>query len=899
MWENAKRFLIPTLWDTRKVAAFLSGKKMQKIDLNLNRELYDKADQHKAKYIAKPGLNEEIVRLISKTKNEPQWLLEKRLKGLDLFKQTPMPNWGPDLSKLDVNEIVFFVDPNAKETDKWEEVPEEIKQTFDRLGIPEAEKKALAGVGAQYDSSVVYHHLMKELKDQGVIFENMDVAVQKYPELVNKYFMTSCIPITDHKFIMLHAAVWSGGTFIYIPKGVKVELPLQAYFRMNEQSGGQFEHTLIIVDEGAELHYIEGCSSPKYSKNSLHAGCVELHVLPGAKMTYSSIENWSKNVYNLNTKRAIVHKNAAVRWLNGNMGCLVGDSKVFTNPKGPVDIKEIKEGDKVYSWDEKTNSIVKSKVTAKMFSGIKKVYKVEAGGRGIEATANHPFLTLSRKKNLPSHKKGFFHFEWKPLEELKEGDVVGIAKKLPFEGKPYSLPQYDYNYSVQSGNQYSKFDMNAKTLYNEEIIIPKETSHKFMWLMGIMLGDGFIDVKSNKMNIAVHKTANDTRPILMKIVKDLFNYEIKDREDRYVEIYSKVLADLFTKIGFGGDAATKKMPSWVFGLPEDQILSLLAGYFDSDGHVAKSGLRYQAIAYTSINKRLLENIKTLAIMCGFGVSRIFKHRENGKTVIIGKECNARESWRILLNGPKTQHFPSKSKKKKENIDKIKSRRNFGRIGSLNFKSKTNEEIGFARIEKIIPLEEKPTYDIEVEGFHNFIADGLIVHNSCKTMLYPCSILAGEYAHSESIGIAFAGPGQDQDTGAKVIHIAPNTTSIIKAKSISKGGGISSYRGLVRVTKDAVNTKSKVQCDALLLDNESVSNTYPYMKVDNNKVNLGHEATVSKIGEEQLFYLTSRGLSEQQAIQMIVSGFIEPVIKALPLEYAVELNKLIELEVEGF
>jgi len=342
-----------------------------------------------------------------------------------------------------------------------------------------------------HNSSVVYHHLMKELKDQGVIFENMDVAVQKYPELVKKYFMTSCIPINDHKFIMLHAAAWSGGTFIYVPKGVKVELPLQAYFRMNEQSGGQFEHTLIIVDEGAELHYLEGCSSPRYSKNSLHAGCVELHVLPGARMTYSSIENWSKNVFNLNTKRAIVHKNSTVRWLNGNMG------------------------------------------------------------------------------------------------------------------------------------------------------------------------------------------------------------------------------------------------------------------------------------------------------------------------------------------------------------------------------------------------------------------------SQKTMLYPCSVLIGENAHSESIGIAFAGPGQDQDTGAKAIHIAPNTTSIIKAKSISKGGGISSYRGLVRVTKDAINAKSNVQCNALLLDKHSVSNTYPYMKVDNNKVHLGHEASVSKIGEEQLFYLTSRGLTEQQAIQMIVSGFIEPVIKALPLEYAVELNKLIELEVEGF
>lgn len=460
-------------------------------NLEISREKYDGADDHKPRFIAKPGINEEVVKLISETKNEPQWMLDKRLQALKLFEKTSLPTWGPKLDDLDLNKIVYFVDPNAKESTKWEDVPEEIKQTFEKLGIPEAERKSLAGVGAQYDSSMVYHNLEKTLKEKGVIFENMDVAVQKYPELVQKYFMTSCIPINDHKFIMLHAAVWSGGTFIYVPKNVKVDLPLQAYFRMNEENGGQFEHTLIIVDEGAELHYIEGCSSPKYSKNSLHAGCVEIHVLSKAKVTYSSIENWSKNVYNLNTKRAIVHKDASVRWLNGNMG------------------------------------------------------------------------------------------------------------------------------------------------------------------------------------------------------------------------------------------------------------------------------------------------------------------------------------------------------------------------------------------------------------------------SAKTMLYPCSVLIGENAHSESIGIAFAGKDQDQDTGAKVIHAASNTSSIIKAKSISKDGGISSYRGLVKAARNARNTKSNVQCDALLLDNKSVSKTYPSMKIDNTKVKIGHEATVSKIDAEQIFYLTSRGLSEEQAIQMIVSGFIEPVVKALPLEYAVELNKLIELEIEGF
>jgi len=452
--------------------------------------MFEKADTDTSKYTAKPGINEEVVRMISKTKNEPQWMLDKRLKALKLFEETKIPMWGPDLAQLDLNSIVYFIDPNATETDNWDEVPAEIKNTFDRLGIPEAEKTVLAGVGAQYDSSVVYHSIQKSLQDKGVIFENMDVAIQRYPELVQKYFMTSCIPINDHKFIMLHAAVWSGGTFIYVPKNVKVDLPLQAYFRMNAQKGGQFEHTLIILDEGAELHYIEGCSSPRYAQSSLHAGCVEVHVMKDAIMRYTSIENWSKNVYNLNTKRALVHENAKMIWTNGNMG------------------------------------------------------------------------------------------------------------------------------------------------------------------------------------------------------------------------------------------------------------------------------------------------------------------------------------------------------------------------------------------------------------------------SARTMLYPCSVLVGRGAKTESIGIAFAGKNQNQDTGTKVIHAASDTSSFIQSKSISKDGGISSYRGLVKIVPAAMNCKSRVQCDALMMDGESVSNTYPFMKIDNATAQVSHEATVGKITDDQIFYLMSRGLNEAEATKLIISGFIEPIVKALPLEYAVELNKLIELEVEG-
>jgi Fe-S cluster assembly protein SufB len=284
----------------------------QKNAFEPSRALYEQANPEHNRYRATPGLTETLVREISTQKHEPAWMLKKRLQAFALYQNKPLPSWGPDLSNLNLDEIVYFVRPDTDEAVAWNKVPEDIKKTFDRLGIPEAEKTALSGVGAQYDSDVVYHNLKKEWESKGVIFENMDVAVQKYPELVKKYFMTQCVPINDHKFVMLHAAVWSGGTFIYVPKNVTIDLPLQAYFRMNAEGGGQFEHTLIIADEGSKLHYIEGCSAPRYNKSALHAGCVEIFVHAGARVRYSSIENWSKNTYNLNTKRALVDEDAVI-----------------------------------------------------------------------------------------------------------------------------------------------------------------------------------------------------------------------------------------------------------------------------------------------------------------------------------------------------------------------------------------------------------------------------------------------------------------------------------------------------------------------------------------------------------------------------------------------------------
>lgn len=464
--------------------------KTQGVDFDVDRSRYDSADKTKNKYKAPAGLSEDLVKEISKQKDEPEWMLKKRLKALKLFQNTPMPDWGPDLSDLDLDEITYFVRPDAEESQDWDEVPDNIKETFDRLGIPEAEKESLAGVGAQYDSDVVYHNIEEQLKEKGVIFKNMDKAVQDHPELVKKYFMTQNIPINDHKFIMLHAAVWSGGTFIYVPPNTKVDLPLQAYFRMNSEAGGQFEHTLIVADEGAEVQYIEGCSAPRYTKNSLHAGGVEIFVHDNARVRYYSIENWSKNTYNLNTKRALVDEDGVMEWINGNMG-----------------------------------------------------------------------------------------------------------------------------------------------------------SH-------------------------------------------------------------------------------------------------------------------------------------------------------------------------------------------------------------------------------------------------------------TTMLYPSSVLRGRGAKTDNLSVAFAGEGQIQDVGSKAIHVAPDTKSTITSKSISKDGGQCNYRGLVKVTGNAKNSRVNVDCDALLIDDESESNTHPYMKIDNNEVDIAHEARVGSIGDEEIFYLQSRGLDEEEAIKMVVSGFIEPIVKELPLEYAVELNKLIQLEMEG-
>lgn len=456
---------------------------------DLERGIYDIKNQERYSYKSEKGLTEDIIREISKEKDEPQWMRDFRLKSLKIYNEIDVPTWGPDITDLDIDNIVTYVRPDTDMKGSWDEVPEDIKQTFDLLGIPKAERESLAGVGAQYDSEVVYHSVREDLTKQGVIYTDIETAMREHEDLVKEYFM-KCVPPSDHKFAALHGAVWSGGSFVYVPEGVEVDIPIQSYFRLNAKGAGQFEHTLIILEKGAKLHFIEGCSAPKYSVNNLHAGCVELFVKEGANLRYSTIENWSKNMYNLNTKRAIVEKNGSIEWVSGSFG-------------------------------------------------------------------------------------------------------------------------------------------------------------------------------------------------------------------------SKV-----------------------------------------------------------------------------------------------------------------------------------------------------------------------------------------------SMLYPMSVLKGEGARAEFTGITFAGKGQHLDTGTKVVHAAPHTSSTINSKSISKDGGVALYRGLVKITPNAHHSKSTVSCESLMLDNISKSDTIPVIDIANDEVDLGHEAKIGRISDEAIFYLMSRGISEEEAKAMIVRGFVEPISKELPLEYAVEMNNLINLELEG-
>ena len=837
--------------------------------MNVNeriKEMFEHRNPDRHLYKAEPGLNEDVVRAISKNKDEPEWMLNFRLKALEFYKKMPIPTWGADLSGLDTEKIVYYAVPDAKHNAKsWDDVPEDIKNTFKRLGIPEAEQKYLAGAGSQYDSTVIYHNLKKELEKQGVIFEDMDVALQKYPELVKEYFMTKCIPVTLHKYIALHGAVWSGGTFIYIPENVKVEMPLQAYFRMNTESFGQFEHTLIIVEKNAQAIYAEGC----FTKGTL----------------------------------------------------------IRTNPDFK-NIEDIKEGDKVLTHNGSYKTVYFTQV--RPYTG--NLYKIKVYGDSslvLKVTKEHPFLVVKRKYKNERNR------EFNPIW-LRTGDL----NKRDYLVTPIN--------KIVKSSDYREFDIDKN---KKKIKLKIKTNKDFFKLIGYYLAEGSTSKNNSYLNFSFNENESKCINEVELLLKKIFNiktirYHNKKNHGIDVKVSSVELGRLFAQ-EFGKGNSNKKNPTWVMLESLEKQKELVKKWFIGDGNyynkVHKSGHK-EMFRINTTSEKLARQGKDLLLrlgIVGFLNKRIRK-KENRKNI-----------WTLGIGGEFMLKFG-----KMVNIKILKSLNNKKRATRFYI----DDNYAYFPIREITTQRviTEPVYNFGVDEDETYTANGVIVHNCSSpkynsaslhagcvelfvkegarlryvssenwsnntynlntkraivekngliewvtanmgskcSMVYPCSILKGEGARADHLSIGYAGKNQVQDIGAKVYHLAPNTTSIVKSKSISKNGGIARYRGLLSISKGAINAKSKVQCDALMLDDISKSDTIPYMDVKEEKVSIAHEATVGKISQEQIFYLTSHGLTEEQATQMIVNGFIESIVKELPIEYAVELNRLIELEIEG-
>jgi Fe-S cluster assembly scaffold protein SufB len=607
---------------------------------------------------------------------------------------------------------------------------------------------------------------------------------------------------------------------------------------------------------------VHNCTAPAYSSESLHSAVVEIIVKPGARVQYTTVQNWYKTVYNLVTKRARVEEEAEMIWTDFNMGCLTADTKIFVKNKGVQPISQVKTGDFVYSLDLNTQQPILAKVSAAKKTGIKPVFRLKTeNARIIEATGNHPFLVMT----TATQKNGYSTLQWKPLSQIKLGERIGIIRGLPNNTKAKKI---SYRYVKKGRSKYTKHNPT----------FPPQTSAELLWLLGVYQGDGYFEKNTKGEPIRVYFAVppqDRARQKLEVAIKSIFNLPIKPK-GICVTIPSVAVGGFIKHLGFSGTAKTKRVPTWVFELPRDQKLAFIQGYLDSDGSLVhqkeKDGILFGQITFASVNKPLLEDMKLLMISAGLNPLNIATYTKFRK-LILGKEYKYYTCHFLTLN--------------------IR-----GNLNQILSKQDQTCYLEFVRVWEIEKGLSQPVYDLEIEGAHNFIANGIVVHNSKLTMKYPSFILAGKGARGETLSMALAGEGQHQDTGSKAIHLAPYTTSTIISKSISKGGGRTSYRGMVNIGPNAHHAKSKVVCDALLLDEHSRSDTYPTNRILNSQVSLEHEASVSKIGEEQLFYLMSRGLSEEAAAKMIVSGFVAPLIKRLPLEYAVEMNRLIDMEMEG-
>lgn len=824
------------------------------------------------------GLSQKVVEAISYYKNEPEWMRKFRLNALEHFYAKPLPTWGPNLSTINFDNMHYYVSPTEKKFRTWDQVPEEIKTTYEKIGIPQAERKFLAGVGAQYDSEVVYHNLKKQWENQGVIFVDTDTALQKYPELMKQYFGT-IIPPHDNKFAALNSAVWSGGSFVYVPKGVHVEIPLQAYFRINAANMGQFERTLIIAEEGSYVHYVEGC------------------FLKGAR--------------------------------------------VRTN-EGEKPIEDICVGDKVLTHKGSYRSVYRT--MKRPYKG--KIYKIKYygdSGAELKVTNEHPLFICKREKSEYRNKN--FHPEWIEANKVKQGDYLvypiikkGAQKEREIETvklgsldtKTPFINHYQPQISIQIPFRHNQI-MQKKTLQ-------LRLDPSFYRLVGYFLSEGHID-REHYITFSFHIKEKEFLKDVEKLLYQYFGKRVlkgKIRNHGQTIILSSTIAARFFAREFGSTHRDKRIPSWLLESPNENLKELIKGMWRGDGSYDK---KMNCFRYSSVTKSLVINFRDILLKLNIIASLNSQKRKMPKkimhTVIISRTKNSLFASMVnkhAKNGKKEGspfylddtylYLPIKSIETEEQEDTVY---NFSVTEDESYVAEgvishnctapiySTDSLHSAVVEIVVKKGARVRYTtiqnwsnnvynlvtkrmrVEEEGIGEWI-DGNI--GSKITMKYPSVFLVGKGAKGEILSLAFAGKDQHQDAGGKAIHLAPYTTSTITSKSVSVHGGRSSYRGMVRIAHGAKGSKSFVRCDALLLDELSRSDTYPTNIVQEEDVTLGHEASVSKVGQDQLFYLMSRGLPEAQATSLIVNGFIEPIVKELPLEYAIELNRLIELSMEG-
>ncbi len=858
------------------------------IDKNfqIDRSRYDDANLNsKSKYIALPGINEELVRKISADKNEPEWMLKKRLKALELFEETPMPKWGPDLSELNFDKVVFYVDPDTEEARSWDDVPDDIKATFEKLGIPQAERESLAGVGGQYDSGSVYHNLKEEWEKQGIIFENMDVAVQKYPEMVKKYFMTNCVPITDHKFAMLHAAVWSGGC---LPGNSKIFMENSEIKNISDIQEGDF---VLTLNENKR----------KFEKSKVLAkinnGIKEVFEICVGGRTLEATEN---------------HKFLCLEKSNKKLNDK--GKKWFTKWK---ELKDISEGDilaipkKIPNFGEKMK-LPKLEKTLKPNLRISIKVPDETNddlmwflgfyvGDGCSYFPNENICHISLA--IPDKDK-----------ELRKYMIELIEEIFNYEVKVKSERDIRIN-SKQLGNWIKDLNLDggAKTKRIPNWIFGLPISQKMSFLAGLLDSDGFVEPSLNsiRFELANEDLIKDIKLLAIscglysdgKILKRLRKGSLLKRDNRIIK---------------GGSCFSCRISGRIKEIPsrnEFKINKLnQIKKYTFDKYNAVTGMNFISMTSEELGFARLKSKKKV------GKKEVFDIQVEDNHNFIANGIVAHNSFiyvppGVKIDMPLQAYFRMNAMKGGQFEHTLIIADKGSEMHYLEGCSSPRYEESslHAGCVEIHVMERAKVKYSSIENWsknmYNLNTKRAIIHKngkvdwlngqtgSGKTMLYPCSILLGEGSSTESLGIAFAGAEQDQDTGTKVVHIGANTTSVLKSKSISKDGGISSYRGLVKIGKTAKNAVSSVECDALMIDDESVSNTFPSMEVEREDAQIVHEAKVGKIGDDEIFYLMARGFTEEQAKQMIVTGFAQDVIRRLPLEYAVELNKLIELEME--